>query len=72
MSVDENGNKKERSPTGGAKVQAKASLGIANYKFKWENWVNTAKSVIISVQWSNVNRPNARTEITLTKPDEDE
>ena len=72
ISVDENGNKKERSPTGGAKVQAKASLGIASYKFKWENWVNTAKSVIVSVQWSNVNRPNARTEIILTKPDEDE
>ena len=54
------------------KGTSKASLGIASYKFKWENWVNTAKSVIVSVQWSNVNRPNARTEIILTKSDEDE
>ena len=72
ISVDKNGNKKERSATGGAKVQAKAGEGIAAYKFKWEKWVDDAESVTISVQWSNVNRPNARTEITLTKPVEDE
>lgn len=72
ISVDKNGNKKERSPTGGAKVQSKAGTGVAAYKFKWEKWVDEAVSVVISVQWSNVNRPNARTEITLKPPTQDE
>jgi len=68
MSVDKNGNKKERSPTGGAKVPNKPGEGIAAYKFKWENWVDDVKAVIISVQWSNVNRPNSRDEKIITNP----
>ena len=49
-----------------------AGTGVAAYKFKWEKWVDEAVSVVISVQWSNVNRPNARTEITLKPPVQDE
>lgn len=67
--TDSNG--KEWGPTGGHKVQSKAD-GVAAHKFKWEGWVDGVESVEIKVQWSNVNRPNAHSVITLTKPADDE
>ena len=50
------------------KAQAQTT-GVAPFKFKWDNWVDTVESVTVRVEWVNVNSPEAHHEIVLTKPD---
>ena len=63
--TDSNG--KEWGPTGGHKSQAKTE-GVSAHKLKWEHWMNGINFIAIKVQWSNVNSPNAHSEITIHKP----
>jgi hypothetical protein len=41
---------------------------VSAHKLKWENWMNGINFIAIKVQWSNVNSPNAHSEITIHKP----
>ncbi len=51
-------NGREWGPTGGYKSQAKIE-GISIHKLKWESWIDDVDEILVKVQWSNVNSPNA-------------
>ena len=51
-------NGREWGPTGGYKSQAKTE-GISIHKLKWESWMDDVNEILVKVQWSNVNSPNA-------------
>ena len=58
---------KMRNPSGGFKIQA-GNEDISQIKIKWEPYIDNVHSLLVRVEWSNVNSPDGHGEITLTRP----
>lgn len=59
-------NGKMRNPSGGFKIQS-GNEDISTLKIKWEQYLDDVDSLLIRVEWSNVNSPDGHGEITLKK-----
>ena len=59
-------NGKMRNPSGGYKIQS-GNEDISTLKIKWEPYLDNVDSLLIRVEWSNVNSPDGHGELTIKK-----